>query len=63
MLEIIHALESNPENVCNIVNRKYFATENTSLKKEQKFTRIDPKSVPGATLYAITNLLCLVKIA
>ena len=33
-----------PRTFSNIVNRKYFATENTSLKKEQ-----NPKAVPGAT--------------
>ena len=47
ILVIIYAFNFNPppfppppppEHVCNSVNRKYFATENTSLKKEQKFT-------------------------
>ena len=34
-------------NHIRILNRKYFATENTSLKKER--SQIDPKAVPGAT--------------
>ena len=40
MLEIIYAFESHPEHFCNTVNRKYIATENTSLKKEKGYQEL-----------------------